>query len=310
MMAVMTTQPGILVVGPSEHAFLTYRLKGEEQAEGALKALAGLLTQEPTTAGTAVVVGVRPSIWAAHAASEDVPEGVEDFTEPIVGPDGFTMPATQTDLWAWIQGGDRSTIFDATVATTKALAPFATPVEETIGWAYREHRDLTGFIDGTENPKAGIAPAVVGVPAGEPGAGSAVLLYQLWAHDVVDWAEQGTKRQEYVMGRTKTDSIELEPDVMPATSHVSRTTVKVDGEEFQIFRRNVAYGTPSDHGTVFVGFCAKQWTLAEMLRRMAGVGDGVRDDLTRFTTPLTGEYFVIPALEALVKLSPVADDDD
>jgi hypothetical protein len=55
-----------------------------------------------------------------------------------------------------------------------------------------------------------------------------------------------------LFGRRKADSQELDP--RPPTSHVART----DQEEFgKIFRRNVAYGTLTDHGTIFVGFRAR-----------------------------------------------------
>ena len=106
------------------------------------------------------------------------------------------------------------------------------------------------------------------------------------------------------MGRTKDDSTELPEDDMPPSAHVARTTVEVDGEEKRIFRRNVAYGGVTDHGTAFVGFAQDQWRLAEMLRRMAGATDRVRDGLTHWMTPLTGAYYTVPAVEALARFAP------
>ncbi len=41
-----------------------------------------------------------------------------------------------------------------------------------------------------------------------------------------------------------------------------------------------------------------------MLQRMAGVGDGIRDALTRHTRPLTGAYYVAPSLPALHRFVP------
>jgi putative iron-dependent peroxidase len=109
------------------------------------------------------------------------------------------------------------------------------------------------------------------------------------------------------MGRTKDDSTELPPDEMPPSAHVARTTVEVDGVEQRIFRRNVAHGGVTDHGTAFVGFAQDRWRLAEMLRRMAGATDRVRDGLTHWLTPLTGAYYTVPAVEALARFAP-ADD--
>jgi putative iron-dependent peroxidase len=86
---------------------------------------------------------------------------------------------------------------------------------------------------------------------------------------------------------------------MPADSHVSRTVVEEDGVELQIYRRNTAYGGPTQHGTMFVAFCRDQRPFELMLRKMLGAGDGVRDALTRHTQPLTGAYYVAPSLPAL-----------
>jgi putative iron-dependent peroxidase len=106
-----------------------------------------------------------------------------------------------------------------------------------------------------------------------------------------------------MIGRTKSDSVELEEDVMPLTSHVTRTTLEQpDGTELKIFRRNTAFGTPARHGTNFVGFAADRARLHTMLARMSGVGDGRRDTLTRIATPIDGAYFYVPSVEELSRL--------
>jgi putative iron-dependent peroxidase len=95
------------------------------------------------------------------------------------------------------------------------------------------------------------------------------------------------------MGRTKSDSVEL--DDRPESAHVART----DQDEFgHIFRRNMPYGTVTDHGTMFVGFCARQDPLHRMLESMAGI-DGPRCALTEYLTPLTGAYYFVPSVPAL-----------
>ena len=95
---------------------------------------------------------------------------------------------------------------------------------------------------------------------------------------------------------------------MPADSHVSRTVVEEGGEELEIYRRNTAYGGPTEHGTMFVAFCREQRPFDVMLRRMTGVDDGVRDALTRHTEPLSGAYYVAPSLPALSRLICRAPD--
>jgi putative iron-dependent peroxidase len=120
-----------------------------------------------------------------------------------------------------------------------------------------------------------------------------VLLVQRWAHDVDAWEALTVEAQERAMGRTKADSRELED--RPEDSHVART----DQEDFgDIFRRNMPYGTVTEHGTMFVGFAREQGPLERMLASMAGVDGGPRDAITRYTTPLTGAYYFVPSLAA------------
>jgi putative iron-dependent peroxidase len=208
----------------------------------------------------------------------------------------------------WIAGGDRTAVFDSARGALAATSSVAEAGQEITGWLYRHDRDLTGFIDGTENPTLLEAPEVAVVPNRQPGNGASIVLHQLWRHDTPAWESIGQPGQELAMGRTKPDSIEFDEDQMPADAHVARTKVHVDGEEQDIFRRNVAYGGVTDHGTVFVGFARDQFRLAEMLRRMAGVTDGIRCALTRYVQPLTGAYYVVPTLESLQRFAPPSDD--
>jgi porphyrinogen peroxidase len=304
----VTPQTGIFSLGTTDHCYLEFDLHDGAEPRAAIAAAADLVSTLSTTAGVNLVVGVRPSVWSSIAAADDVPVGAEDWSADLVGPDGFTMPATQHDLWLWIAGGSRTAVFDSGRMAIDAMEPSAALAKETTGWLYRSDRDLTGFIDGTENPSAFEAPAVVATPTGSPGAGSTVVLHQLWVHDTPKWNNESTRTQERAMGRTKADSIELSEEEMPADAHVARTVIEVDGEELDIFRRNVAYGGVTEHGTVFVGFSFDQWRMAEMLRRMAGVGDGIRCALTRYLTPLTGAYYVVASVEALAGFAAARSD--
>ena len=121
-----------------------------------------------------------------------------------------------------------------------------------------------------------------------------MLLLQQWEHDAIGWESMSIQAQEDIIGRRKADSTELDPK--PPASHIARTDQDVFGK---IFRRNIAYGTLSQHGTIFVGFCADQRILASMLDSMVGLGDGPPDSLTAVTRALTGAYYVIPSADAL-----------
>ena len=207
----------------------------------------------------------------------------------LTGPDGFAMPATQHDLLVWVAAGTRDVVFDEAMRAVRTFGALASVAEETVGWTYHHHLDLTGFVDGTENPPMGAAAEYALVAQG-PGAGGSVLLLQRWDHDALAWERLGVTAQEQVMGRTKVANEEIE-DKSP-TSHIARND---QDEVGQILRRNIAYGDLRAHGTLFVGLCGTQATLHEMLRRMVGADGGGRDDLTRYTTPVTGAYYFLPA---------------
>ena len=289
-------QVGLFALGTSAHAYLEFDLTPGASARQLVTTAAGISTEHDSTTGVNLVLGFRPELWAS-ARPEAAPADTSGFTQPIVGPDGFTMPATQHDLLVWIAAAERDRAFDMTTSVGAALGGLVGLADENEGWPYQRHRDLTGFVDGTENPTAAEAPSLILVANHLPGAGGTVLLVQRWEHDYTAWTALSDEEQERVIGRTKPDSIELED--RPATSHAART----DQDEFgKIFRRNTAYGTLQHHGTMFVGFSATQQPLETMLRSMAGL-DGDRDALTRFATPLTGAYYFVPSFDDLVSSS-------
>lgn len=286
-------QPGIFALGNAAHAYLELDLVAGADARRLAEVLATLQAEQATGGGVNLVVGFRPELWRGIAPA-DLPAEVRGFDAPVQGIEGFAMPATQHDAVIWLAGGAYEIVFDAIIGALRALEGIARVADETAGWSYRHNRDLTGFEDGTENPKLAEAPAAALVPAGQPGAGGSVLLLQKWRHLAEQWNALPDAEQEKVIGRSKRDSVELDP--RPESSHAKRT----DQDDFgDIFRRNMAYGTATDHGTMFVGFCARRAPLADMLESMAGLKNGVRDALTRFSTPLTGAYYWVPSTRAL-----------
>jgi putative iron-dependent peroxidase len=291
-----TPQAGIFALGTSSHAYLEFDLLDAKKSRELASTIAAIREPRTTTGGVNFVIGFRPELWRT-IVPDDAPPAVEGFNQPIHGIEGFEMPATQHDALVWLSGSAYDVIFDMARSVVRDLAPLASLGEETSSWPYRHDRDLTGFIDGSENPTLLDAPADALLPEGVPGAAGSVLLLQKWKHKTTEWEALPVHQQELIMGRTKPDSIELENK--PSDSHVART----DQDDFgNIFRRNMPYGNIEDHGTVFVGFSADQKRLSRMLESMAGLVNGTRDALTRYTQPLTGSYYFVPSVESLRNL--------
>jgi putative iron-dependent peroxidase len=291
-----TPQAGIFALGTSSHAYLEFDILDATKFKEFAATISAIREPRTTTGGVNFVIGFRPELWS-KILPDDAPPGVEGFNKQIQGIEGFVMPATQHDALVWLSGSSYDVIFDMARDVIHDLAGQASLCEETSSWSYRHDRDLTGFIDGTENPTLLDAPMDALLPEGAPGAAGSVLLLQKWKHKVAEWEAVPIKQQELIMGRTKPDSIELENK--PSDSHVART----DQDEFgNIFRRNMPYGDIDDHGTVFVGFSADQKRVSRMLDSMAGLVNGTRDALTRYTEPLTGSYYFVPSVESLRRL--------
>jgi putative iron-dependent peroxidase len=289
-----TSQAGIFALGTPSHAYLEF-----DAHEGAgprlVTAIASLREPRTTMGGVNLVTGFRPNLWRAVAPA-DAPPDLQGFDADLVGAEGYRMPATQHDAVLWLSGSAYDVIFDTARAAIAALQDVAMVAEETSSWPYQHDRDLTGFIDGSENPTLIEAPEFAVIGEG-PGAGGTILLLQKWSHDSAAWESLSVIEQEQVIGRKKDDSVELEDK--PDDSHVARTDQDVFGK---IFRRNMPYGTVTDHGTMFVGFSSDQRRLSEMLENMAGLKDGLGDALTKYTQPVSGAYYFVPSNQSLARL--------
>lgn len=288
-----TPQSGIFAEGSTAHHLLEYAA-GEAFDPAAVAAVRALI-DAPTVNG---VIAFGPDLWRRLAAAA-APAKLRPF-ERIAGIEGRTAPATQRDLFVWLHGGSHDEVFDAALATQRALSATATLKLDLPGFLYRDSRDLTGFVDGSANPKGGDRQTSALVPEGVPGAGGAHVLSQKWIHDLDAFNVLSVPDQEAVIGRTKPDSIELEGDAMPPDSHVARTDVKLDGTALKIYRRSVPYGGVGEKGLYFLAFAADPMRFDIMLRRMYGLAeDGLHDHLIHFTAPVTGSYWFAPSEEDL-----------
>src|SRR5580693_4152600 len=230
-----TAQAGIFALGTSSHVYLEFDLADENQWRDLAAAVAAIREPRTTTGGVNFVIGFRPELWS-DIAPDDAPPGLEGFNNEIRGTVGFVMPNTQHDALVWLSGSAYDVVFDMARSVVRDLAGQSSLGEETSSWSYRHDRDLTGFIDGSENPTLLDAPIEALLPEGVPGAAGSVLLLQKWKHKTAQWEALPVDQQERIMGRTKLDSIELENK--PADSHVART----DQDEFgNIFRQHALW---------------------------------------------------------------------
>lgn len=162
-MSARTAQPGILAQGTPAHYHLEFDCTSTDPAAiGA--AVVALREPAVTTGGVNLVVGFGPTLWR-RLAPHDAPADLHDFT-PLTG--AHHAPATQHDVMVWLHGSGTDVVFDAARSVVVALAPVASLATEQPGFVYLDSRDLTGFVDGTENPAVDEAPEVAIVRRSTP----------------------------------------------------------------------------------------------------------------------------------------------
>ena len=295
-----TPQRAIFDESARYHRFLEYRVGGQPERSRAARAIASALRTARSSVDrpARIVIAFGHRLWST-LAPDSVPADLRDF-ETIHGADGHVAPATQCDLWVWLQGEGEDENVARTLALHSALRDDFTLALEQPGFTYFASRDLIDFEDGTANPKDDAARTEAAVVPDGPGAGGSIVLVQRWVHDLDKFAALDVTAQEAVIGRTKADSIELEGDDMPLDSHVSRTDVEKDGVALKVYRRSAPYATLARHGLYFLAFARARERHQIQLERMFGVsGDGLHDRLIEFSRADTGSYLFAPGERAL-----------
>lgn len=245
-------------------------------------------------AGTPVMLAFGPNLWSRLD---------NRFSFPPFSLEGH-VPATQGDLWVWVQGKSRSDVFDTAMQVRDAVGDDLALQLELNGFVYHDMRDMTGFVDGIGNPTGEKAELATFIPDSHPGAGGSWLLTQKWVHNLKAFNALPVEEQEKVFGRTKADAVEFDEDKMPADSHVGRTDVDRDGVPQKMWRRSVPFGDTSEHGLYFVAFACELDRHDYLLRRMYGIADDtIKDRLLEFSRPVMSSWWYVPTQDWLDGIS-------
>jgi putative iron-dependent peroxidase len=251
-----------------------------------------------------VVVAFGSDAWD-RLVGPPRPAELHPFREFRAGP--RVAPATPGDLFFHVTANDLGVAYELAAQIFAPLAGSVSLIDETHGFRYFDDRDLTGFVDGTENPvgEASVAATIVGDE--DPGfAGGSYVMVQKYVHDHFAWNALSTETQEGIMGRRKLDDIELDDDVKPAFAHIALTVIEENGEEVEIRRHNMPFGSAGggDSGTYFIGYARSPRVMEQMLENMVvGRPPGAYDRLLDFTHPVTGSLFFAPSLDLLAALA-------
>lgn len=216
------------------------------------------------------------------------------------------MPSSGGDVFVHAKSNNPSKLFELCQMFLNSLpAKSVENAEDIYSFVFQNGRDLSGFIDGTENPADEEHRQNVAV---EKETGGSYVITQKWIHDLKLINTEKEKTMEQWVGRSRPDSIELKKKT--ASSHVARMTGGNNFEQkkaFEMVRQSMPYGTVTgDAGLFFIGYTASPDNLNFMLDRMVGAGsggDGISDDIMRLTKNVKGTYWYFPGVAELRKMA-------
>jgi len=276
-------QRGILLPIPPLARYLTFSVRPVSDPRGSLRAL------REVADGEGVVVGIGQSL--ALAMGRNV-AGLR--TLPQHAGAGFDVPSTPSALWIWARGEDRGELYHRSRLTERTVGR-AFRLESVVdAFRYNGGRDLTGYEDGTENPRGRKAREAAIVRAPFALAGSSFAAVQQWEHRFERFEAMSSRQQDNAIGRRRASNEEIAG--APPSAHVKRTAQETFEPPAFVVRRSMPWAEAMRAGLMFVAFGASFDAFEAQLRRMVGAEDGIADALFGFTRPVTGAYYWCPGM--------------
>ncbi|GHA71747.1 hypothetical protein GCM10009007_10810 [Formosimonas limnophila] len=279
-------QSAILFPTAPHARYLTFDLKAGVDTATISASLKSLSTQ---TDGQYLLIGIGVPLVSALGCS--IPD-LREFPRELRM--GDSQPAAA--LWCWLRGDERGELWQRGHELT-ALLQSAFILRQCVdGFTHRGGHDLTGFQDGTENPKgnAAVATAIVGKTAPDGLHGSSFVAVQQWLHQWATFNAMSKTDQDNAIGRERVSNDELED--APESAHVKRTAQESFEPEAFVVRRSMPWTNGDEGGLMFTSFGHNLDGFEVQWRRMLGLDDGIKDALFQFSEPMTHDYFWCPPM--------------
>jgi len=278
-------QTGILAEVPRLARYLIFSLNAEASPGDSLQALVSTINSDNA------VIGIGQSLIKTMGKSI---KGMRAF--PVYSGPGFDVPSTPASLWIWLRGDDRGELLHQSLKIQQVLAESFQLINVVDAFQYKDSRDLSGYVDGTENPQGDDAfNTSIVLGCGKGLDGSSFVAVQQWVHDFKHFQAMSVSEQDNMIGRRLGDNEEIED--APLSAHVKRTAQEDFEPEAFVVRRSMPWADASKAGLMFVAFGKKFDAFEALLKRMVGEDDGTVDALFKFTQPVSGSYFWCPPVK-------------
>ncbi|MFT2097674.1 Dyp-type peroxidase [Marinomonas sp. 2405UD66-6] len=299
-------QSGIIAEASSDALFITLNIKRSDisKAKQALASVPSIVkeTQEQFPDGQLhACVGLSSQVWSEFDQKQ--PKELAPFPH-IKGQEIDVVP-TDVDLVLHIRSSRHDASYELGNKIFSAFGSSVELVEEVSCFKYLDNRDLTGFVDGTENPEGENRKKVALVGEEDPDFkdGSYFNLMR-FVHDLEKWEKQPIKTQEDTYGRTKYDNEEYASADKSVHAHTKRTSLKDDnGNSIEILRHSMPFASLTEKGLMFASYGKTPTAFNLMLESMVkGDEHGNTDHLMKYTSIKTSQAFFVPAVEWFTSL--------
>jgi putative iron-dependent peroxidase len=252
------------------------------------------------------IIAVGSSFWS-EIYPHSSPQELVGF--PDMQSDDRCAPVLPCDLFIQIRA-DRLDICHAVgIEVLDLLRVHVELVEQVSAFRYLDGRDLTGFLDGEDNPRGmkKFDIAVVGDTDPEFKGGSYVHI-QRYRHDMNRWNSLSLRRQEGVMGKTKEHNLPLVDS--GRSSHSFRTKLTgPNGEYPSLLKQSMPYGDMLMQGLFFISCANSSKSFRDMLHsRIFGDEMGHYDRLLDYSNAETGAAFFAPSIQFIKRHAKEYDD--
>ncbi|AEP28577.1 Dyp-type peroxidase [Brumicola nitratireducens] len=252
------------------------------------------------------VIAIGSSFWS-EIYPHSSPQELVGF--PDMQCDDRCAPVLPCDLFIQIRA-DRLDICHAVgIEVLDLLRVHVELVEQVSAFRYLDGRDLTGFLDGEDNPRGmkKLDIAIVGDNDPEHKGGSYIHI-QRYRHDMNRWNALSLRRQEGVMGKTKEHNLPLVDS--GRSSHNFRTKLTgPNGEYPSLLKQSMPYGDMLMQGLFFVSCANNSKSFKDMLHsRIFGDEMGHYDRFLDYSNAETGAAFFAPSIQFIKRHAKDYDD--
>ena len=304
----MTTpfQTGIIAEASSDALFITLNLDRSEinnikTTLASTPAIIYDIQQEFPDSDLHASIGLSHRVW--HHFDSKKPNHLANF--PSIKGKEVEITPTDVDLVFHIRSSRHDATYQLGKKLYSAFGSNVSLVDEVKCFKYKDNRDLTGFVDGTENPEGEQRKKVALVGNEDPDFTDGTYLNLMrFVHNLDKWEKEDLKTQEDIYGRTKKDNEEYTAAEKSVHAHTKRTALKDDnGNAMEILRHSMPFASLTEQGLMFASYSKSPEPFNRMLESMIkGDEDGNTDHLMRYTTAKTGQAFFVPAIDWFTSL--------